>query len=366
MTTDPGTAERDFIRYCRWLLLAYPGRFRRRHGPEIITTLLDDATPGQRRPRLGEAAHLFLSGLRQRFQLPAGRPITVIAAVLVALTMGAFGAAAGSWAAALTFAGLPDDAASVRLTQLAGGTSASAESSEPYHHASPWWHESVHTTTYFAGGWDAELARQRLARDGWSVSELVPRGGSALVAGSDITAPVKYPLRGYEFSARANGVTLLVTGYVNDIPGNAADKHADVSLQISTQRTPVFLPLVSASLLAGLVLGWLLSATVAYRLRRTALARRRTAAALSAVALLTLALPAVALYGNVMRAFRDRDEPYGAMTVHSAFTPGGYYPFGPEWTILALTIAGLLAAAASIVLAGPTAAPRTTERRVPG
>jgi hypothetical protein len=74
---------------------------------------------------------------------------------------------------------------------------------------------------------------------------------------------------------------------------------------------------------------------------------------LAAVAVLTLALPAVALYGNVLRAFRHDDATGGVMTVHSAFTPGPYYPFGPQWLMAALTVAGLAVAAAALVTARP-------------
>ena len=351
------TADRQFARHARLLLLAYPGHYRRRHGTEIVTTMLEMRSPGQRRPGAGEAVHLFLSGLRQRFRLPAGRPLAVVAAVLVAVTAGAFGAAAGSWAAAGTFADLPGDAAASGIVQRVAGVGGEIRSDR---HASAWWHETVFAGSRFPGGWDADQGRQRLAADGWAVSALTSRDGSGTTWDEATGAPIRYPVRGHAFTATSDGLTLLVTGRVDDIPGRPADRFASVDLQISAQSTPVLLPAIVAGLLAGLAAGWLLAATVAYRLRRTPAGRRRTAAALSGLALLALAPPAIALYGNVMRAFRDQSE-YGVMVVHSALVPGAYYPFGPEWQVLAFTVAGAAAAFAAVLLATPAGRPRPVE-----
>src|ERR1700712_2359521 len=80
-------------RYQR-LLWAYPRAYRSRHGAEMVTTLLEMAEAGGGR---GQAAHLVLCGLRQRFRLPAGRPLAWLGAVLAAVVLGAFGAAGGTW-----------------------------------------------------------------------------------------------------------------------------------------------------------------------------------------------------------------------------------------------------------------------------
>ena len=54
----------------RWLLLAYPGGYRRRHGEEILTTLLELGEPARRL-----AWQLLAGGLKQRLRLPARRPL---------------------------------------------------------------------------------------------------------------------------------------------------------------------------------------------------------------------------------------------------------------------------------------------------
>lgn len=50
----------------RLLLLAYPAGYRERRGDELLGTLLDDASPGQRWPGGREAASIAVQGLRAR------------------------------------------------------------------------------------------------------------------------------------------------------------------------------------------------------------------------------------------------------------------------------------------------------------
>ncbi len=103
-------------------MLAYPRAYRQGHADEIVTTMLEMAEDGQRHPTASDAWHLFVSGVRQRFRLPAGRPLLRVAAVFVTLIAGAFGTAAGSWAAEQAFADLPGDDGVAALTrQVAGG-----------------------------------------------------------------------------------------------------------------------------------------------------------------------------------------------------------------------------------------------------
>ncbi|MET7376706.1 hypothetical protein [Micromonospora arida] len=335
--------DRSLERHYRKLLLAYPGRHRRRYGTEMITTLLEMAAPGQRRPRPGEALHLLASGLRLRLRLPTRRPLAVIAAVLLALTMGAFGGAVGSWTGSQTFADLPDEATIASLAQRASGA---ANDSVQLRVASPWREESISTTSEVDANWDAEQARQRFSADGWSVSDVTPLGGQAFAFNPDTKSFVDLPMRNSTFSARSNGLTLQVRGYVSA-------EHGSVHLDGWVQSTSLFLPLIVAGILIGLVVGWLIAAALAYRIVEASAERRRASAGLWAVALIALALPAVALYGNVLRAFRDHGDVGPVFTVHSAFNPGPYYPVGPTWQVLALTIAGVMLAGAAILLARP-------------
>ncbi|WP_341718018.1 hypothetical protein QQG74_30205 [Micromonospora sp. FIMYZ51] len=339
-SADWPTADGRLERGYRRLLFAYPRRHRHRHGTELVTTLLEMAAPGQRHPRIGDALHLVASGLRLRFRLPAGRPMLALAALLTALTMGGFGAAAGSWLGAQTFADLPDDAAMARIMQQAGDERGGTP---PHRSASPWHADSIHSTAYGVGGWDAEQTRQRFAADGWSVSGFTPVSGKSVTGHEDGTT-TETTLSGAQFTVESEGLLVNVRGYSEGF----------VSVFGGPTRTAAFLPLVVVGTAVGLVVGWLIAAAVAYRLVAAPPGRRVTAAGLWGLALLALALPAVALYGNVMRVFRDGsadDAP--ALTVHSAFNPGEYYPFGPSWLVLGLSIAGLVVAAATVLAARP-------------
>ena len=324
--TDP-RLERAYRR----LLLAYPGHYRRHRGPEIVTTLLEMAEPGRRRPAAGDAWHLLASGVRQRFRLPAGKPALLVA-VLALLVGGAFGAAAGSWTAERTFADVPGPAAVAALQQrLATGTHGSVHGS-----GSPWWGEMVHGTTEAGPGWTAQQARERLAADGWHLGAVQSRQGSAATFDPATGATVSQRVLGTEFEAERDGVSLSVQSW-------PADERTTVSLQLVSAGNGTLLPFTALGGVLGLALGWLLAAS----------ARRSLVLAAS----LILALPAVALFGNVLRAVRYAGDTGPVFTVHSALTPGPYWPFGPPWLNVALAGAGLLLVLAALAVPGRPAAP---------
>src|SRR5688572_22977596 len=94
----------------RLLLLAFPRHYRRGRGEEMLTTLLDGALPGQRRPTMRSALSVIWSGIRCRFRLRPGK-FSRIAAAVTTLTGAVFGAVLGTWAAWNWTAGpLPSDA----------------------------------------------------------------------------------------------------------------------------------------------------------------------------------------------------------------------------------------------------------------
>ncbi len=53
-------------RRCRWLLLAYPARYRRERSEEMLDTLLEASPPGRRWPSIRDARALIIGGLRVR------------------------------------------------------------------------------------------------------------------------------------------------------------------------------------------------------------------------------------------------------------------------------------------------------------
>jgi hypothetical protein len=331
------SADQRLERSYRRLLLAYPRQYRHRHGTEIVTTLLELAAPGQHRPDRAEAWHLLASGVRQRFRLPAGRPLALAFAVLMTLIGGALGAAAGSWSGVQTFADLPDGAA---LTQQAAGP---GESESLVHDDSPWSAASVHGSTQVTGTWDIERSRQRLEAGGWDVDAVNSLDGTAAVYDPD-TGTTIIPLHNGQFEARKNGVTMSVQASLT-VDGGSVDVAA------WADTTPALLPLILTGMVAGLLAGWLFAAAAAYRIVRSR--RTVTTAILAGTAVAVLVLPAVALYGNLMRAFRYAGNTGPVFTVHNAFNPGPYYPFGPHWQVLALAIAGIVLVSVALLLARP-------------
>ncbi|GID30757.1 hypothetical protein [Paractinoplanes brasiliensis] len=330
----------------RRLLLAYPGPYRRGHGAEIVTTLLEMAGDEQTRPTRADSWHLVLSGARQRFRLPSGRPLAWLAAVLITVIGGAFGAAAGSWAAERTFADLPGDARLEALTRQVAGGGVEFGSDRS---ASPWWTTMASATTD-QPGWTPEAAQQRLAADGWQTGAIAPRTGKSFAWDPDTGAVAEVPLHGSEFEATRDGLRLEVSGYV----GNG---HGTVSVNVWPAGTGAMIPAALAGALLGLVGGWLVAAAGAYRVRALTVPRRRLASALAAAGLATLALPAFAFWVNVWRVLASSDDV--AWTVHSALNAGPYWSYGTPWMLLQLTVAGavLAVAAWALLLTRPTAGP---------
>ncbi|MFG1994403.1 hypothetical protein ACGFJ7_30965 [Actinoplanes sp. NPDC048988] len=88
------------------LLVAYPACLRRKHGPELIETMLEMAGPGGA-PARADRRRLVLDGLRERFRPPVHRPLARAAVVVSLLIGAALGAAAGSGLATLAYAPRP-------------------------------------------------------------------------------------------------------------------------------------------------------------------------------------------------------------------------------------------------------------------
>nr|BFE55862.1 hypothetical protein GCM10020063_003880 [Dactylosporangium thailandense] len=256
-------------RYAR-LMLAYPARFRREYGPELLTVLLDRAGPGRARPTLAEARDLVLGGLRQRFRLPVGRLI-VLAAVAAALTFGALGAGLGSvlgWTAA---AARPADAVVDRAVELAaGGPVPHDRTVQSEDHGLRYQVQST-TPESVAPSWTLEEATARIEDAGWTVrSQSATPGAGAGISSSGVIA-------------ERDGLVLAV----------AASRAEGYPVSLSVSVTPAepwpVRPLTLLGTLAGAAAGWLLTARAGYRLRRAGLGVRTALATLAVAAGLLLA-----------------------------------------------------------------------------
>ncbi|MFD1372844.1 hypothetical protein [Actinoplanes sichuanensis] len=339
--SDWPRADPALERFYRRLLHAYPGSYRRRHGAEIVTTLLEMAEPGRRRPRPADVLHLLASGLRQRFRLPAGRPLAWPAAVLALLAAGALGAAGGSWAGVHTFADLPPAEQAQALHRQIAGTAAMGDPVPAGVEAVPmWWtHSSADGTV-----WDGEQARARLAADGWQVGPLQATDRFETGTGA--------PEHG--FDAFRDGLKATVTG-----------EGGSVAVDLAPDDSGLLLPLIAAGLAVGAVTGWLIAAAVARR-------RSRPAAAGAAVTFAVLFAPVWSLYDDTVMAFQLHGHPgVSILTVHGRLMPDHVDASGPSWLSwiwpqvtwinAALTGVGVVLAVLTVLLAAafPAAGSRT-------
>jgi MFS family permease len=200
-----------------------------------------------------------------------------------------------------------------------------------------------------SASWTAEQSRAAITAAGWHTGAI--ESDRARPTAGDPVPPARFAY----FPAARDGVA--VDAEVIQTDGRAAQ----VQLEVEPAGNGSLLPLIVAGLILGGVAGRLLAAALAQRTRTAPRRRRVTAAGLAGLAVVLLALPAGALFGNVLRAFRYAGDDGPVYTVHSAFTPGPYYPFGPYWLVAALTVAGVLAGAAMIAVAatGPEVQSRT-------
>ncbi|MEW2144338.1 hypothetical protein AB0869_16165 [Micromonospora vinacea] len=299
---------------------------------------------------IGHKVRLIVSGACRWLGLPDRRPVMVAAVVLIAVLLGAFGAAAGSWVSAHALADLPSEATLADLTRRAAGVDAAPVVSRE---TSPRTAASFATDISLDTGWDPAQARQRYAAAGWSVSPLTVIDDQASVLYPGDQAISYLPSRYARFTAESNGSIIEVSG------GFVADDGV-VRLAGWAAGSPAMPALTLAGTALGLIAGWLLAATTVRRVRPTHPVHRITVSALTAAALLVLAAPGVALYANLARMLRPHADTTGPVaTVHSALTAGPYWSAAPTWLLLGLTVAGGLIAVITLIF---TASPITNQR----
>jgi hypothetical protein len=267
----------------RRLLWTYPRDWRRTHGPDLVTTLLDAAPPDRTRPTRAEALDLLWGGVRLRLRVRGAGAVTAaaVACLFVAVAGAALGGALG-WA---TAPDLPDDAAAYRLVQpaLPAGTPAAPRrwdftfDDHPEYTDPAWSYWLLGTDVYESGqvffdrpypdgaeaSARAEAARVRARLDaaGWRLS-----GAAAHRDGHRIEVAVTYGL--------GSATPLLRVSVMRDRPA-------------------AVLPLTAVGLLLGGLFGWLAVAAAWRRGRRQAESWRVLPTALFGAATLT-AVPATA------------------------------------------------------------------------
>ncbi len=267
--------------YRRWLR-AYPGWYRRERGPEMLTTLLHEAEPGQTRPTRRQIADIVGGGLRCRLRLARGlgdRVVSVVAVLAMAFTT----AAAVGLLVTGYLAPMPTEEEAMAIAQL-------ATDRRPVNLPSP----TLRCTDYCPGDWTAngdQVASFDELMDSpgtKNLAELMP--ASAAPMEDHVTVVYTYPRE--ESAAVVPGARqrLAAAGWaLGRVGGDGATAfwatNGEWTLYVSTftatadASPPTYLilsrtfpawggPLIAAGLLAGLLAGWLMVSWVTQRAKR--------------------------------------------------------------------------------------------------
>ncbi|RZU50821.1 hypothetical protein EV385_2607 [Krasilnikovia cinnamomea] len=342
MTAIGGQDERRYRR----LLWAYPSGYRRLHGAEIVTTLLDMAESGHGRPTVGQAVHLVACGIRQRFRVPR-RVLAVIGAVLSAATLGGLGAVTGNWLAWQAAAPVPSAAEMTALTSAAAGLP--RPWLEPWRSAmnGPGMSGAVDGT----GTYDPARVRTALSATGWQITSFVE--STEVIGVGAGPGETKVPARALNFAATKGGLSLM--GFTNTLVGGEYDGHTSLALDVTTDVTGAIRPSTVAGLLLGALGGWLLAAALAYRIRTADGHNRWTTSGLTALALTAAAVPAFVAYC----------EAYQIMVYDVHASSGQYVEYSisetiPMPVVLISTGVAALALVAAVLVANRRSEPELT------
>ncbi|WP_250001519.1 hypothetical protein [Actinoplanes sp. M2I2] len=299
------TASGEFVpaqvaleRRYRRLLWAYPADYRRVHGEEILTMLMDSAEPGRRRPAGADTIDVLRGAVRQRFRLPVGRS-AVLAAVLAALVLGAVQAGVSSWLVWQTAADLPSDAAARRMAEtVAGAPLIAPDVQRPAGlRQTPWEVNVANPDEQRFANWTTEAAQARLQADGWTLGPVegytvASYGGNKLAPRPGITRTGPDEIH-QTFQATRDGHVLHVHANAVLAPGAAGSGLLTTVSLMPPRWEPGAMLL---GWLIGATIGWLLTAWAGYRLRGRTLARRMAALALGLTALWSAVAPVADFY----------------------------------------------------------------------
>jgi hypothetical protein len=347
-----GRLERRYRR----LLRAYPRAYREHRGAEMVTTLLEMVEAGRGRPSRGQALHLVLCGLRQRFRLPASRPLAWVGALLAAVVLGAFGAAGGTWLGWQTAASVPSDRELRALNAAMTGMPAPAA---VYKGPSAMKGPSTLVRADGTSNYSAERVRAALTSAGWRITSFHERDGFVLAnIGKSLAAAVRIPTGNVDYTATKGGLKLTGDGSVITAGAERGlAGQASYATEVWPREAATVRPLTIAGLIAGALAGWLLAAAFAYRVRRSGRFQRWVATVLCGAGFAAASVP----------AYQHYRDGYQAM-VYAHGSPYPYIVDGPEDArlILICTVTGLLAVIAGLAAARPRHIPATLDRPGPG
>jgi hypothetical protein len=334
-------AHAELARHYRRLLWAYPPSFRRGRGRELVTTLLDTAPDGQRRPTRAQAADLLRHGLACWFRIRGAATVAaaLAAAVTGAVALGAFGGYLG-WQSARP---LPSNAEALRIAApvLPAGPPVTVQrwdflfDDEPGT-TDPRW-------AYWIGGTDTHEAGQVFA-DLPEASVPIPVARRALAAAGWRADHVT-----------AGSVTAHRAGWVIEVASTfpRGDVQAVRRISVRPDRPAAVAPLTTAGLVLGALAGWLLAAWAQRRWPVLGPLRQGVVAVGSLGGLCAL-LPATMLSAAAITA--------GYLSAHGTIPGWAGYAFVFARALAWLSAAALLGAA---LAAGAPAGRVIASQRVP-
>jgi hypothetical protein len=252
------TGDEQLLRRYRRLMLVYPRWYRAERGLELLTTLLDDAPPGRRRPTLGDAADLVRGGLRARIRPPRGFG-AYLAAVLVTAGTVLLGAALGVRLSA--YPGPPDEARAVAAAAVAVPRQPH-DVPGPVVRCDAWCPEPTgadEVVSYDRKPDHSDTVAIRWAYDQHEAAAVVARAHERLAAAGWRVEPLQVQSDGFtSLDAAKDGLVLLLV--------SAPD--GSVSAVVAKDfAAPVLLALAAGGA-GGLAVGWPLAVWLVQRFRR--------------------------------------------------------------------------------------------------
>jgi hypothetical protein len=263
----------------RRLLLAYPRRYRRSRGLEMLTTLMDSSPADRTRPPLRQAVGLMAAGIACRLRQPRGFIYPVLATIC-ALVLGFFAGAAGAWAGWQTAGPLPTAAEAAAISRSVVGLPAVGTSrddfrfgfeGEPQAPGIVGGDDYTDGSVSFSYGKDpgsyvndpdllhsrlAAAVAQRLTAQGWVLDRnYAATDWYPTIPFLGISAP---PTSGASYVVAHRGSVHLWFSH---------DTYGHASLRLS-RLAPLSVPVLTyVGLVAGLLGGWLLAGWIARRTR---------------------------------------------------------------------------------------------------
>lgn len=293
-----GPPDGPLARRCHRWLCAYPRSYRRRHGTELVGSLVPVTPPGCAGPPAGEVLALLRAGLRCRLGRPASRVVVPLAAVVAGLVLALPGAVLGKELAWRCAPWPPSERAVLATFQGQGH-----DVGKPFGYSADVGDPDVRVNTETVGAPGAERTRvvsirDRMRRAGWRVADIETRDPDD---------------NGFDFTATRPGerAEVEVWQYVpagrtpRDLP-----KHTIMfEGRLSYDGPGTLRPAMVGGGLLGLLIGWLLFGWFSRHTVASGRAPRVATAVLCALTVLPIGLGAL----EVARCLWDEqvmDETY--------------------------------------------------------